>query len=175
MKIKEELLADIRVFKAPNLADQIIELSHISELIQLCLDKNHLLSSRATWVLAHCSDKNHNSIKPFYSQLILNLKTKKLHDGVIRNTLRLFQENEVPIEHQSFMLDQCYQYIKNPFEAIAIRSFAITVVFKISKPYPELLNELELLLQHLSVNDTSPGMISKIKNTLKLIYKINSK
>lgn len=171
MKIKEELLAEIRVFKAPELAKQILKSHQLSALVTLALEKDPLLSSRAMWVLSHCSDIDPTCVKPYYSSLILNLKNKPLHDGVIRSTLRLFQEHEVPEEHQSFMLDKCYEYVKNPAEAIAIRSFAITVIYQISKPYPELLHELKLLLTHLKTNDESPGMLSKIKKTLASIEK----
>lgn len=173
MKIKDELLAEIRVFKAPELAKQILKLKQVAELATLALEKDPLLSSRAIWVLSHCNLIDSKSIKPYYSSLILNLQNKQLHDGVIRGTLRLFQTNEVPEEHQSFLIDKCYEYVKNPAETIAIRSFAITVIYKISKPYPELLNELKLLLLHLKTNDTAPGMVSKIKNTLKAIEKDN--
>ncbi len=171
MKIKEELLAEIRVFKAPELAKQILKSHQITELIKLALEKDPLLSSRAMWVLSHCSDIDPSCVKPYYSTFILNLKNKPLHDGVIRGTLRLFQEQDVPTKHQSFMIDKCYEYVKNPSEAIAIRSFAITVIYQISKPYPELLHELKLLLTHLSTNDSSPGMKSKLKKTLGLIEK----
>ncbi len=169
MKLKEELLAEIRVFKAPELANQILKSHQLSALIKLALEKDPLLSSRAMWVLSHCSDIDSTFVKPYYSTLILNLQNKPLHDGVIRSTLRLFQEHEVPEEHQSFLIDKCYEYVKNPAEAIAIRSFAITVIYHISKPYPELLHELNLLLLHLSTNEASPGMISKLKNTMALI------
>ncbi len=37
MNIKEELLAEIRVFKAPNLAKQIVISSQIGELVKLGL------------------------------------------------------------------------------------------------------------------------------------------
>ena len=110
-------------------------------------------------------------MKPYYSTLILNLQNKPLHDGVIRSALRLFQEQEVPIKHESFLLDKCCEYVKDPAEAIAIRSFAITVIYRISKPYSELLQELKLLLTHLKTNEVSSCMTSKIKNTLKLIEK----
>ena len=171
MKLREELLAEIRVFKAPELAKHILRSHQLSELVKLALEKDPLLSSRAMWVLSHCSDIEPSCVKPYYSTLILNLQNKPLHDGVIRSTLRLFQDHEVPIEHQSFLIDKCYEYVKNPSEAIAIRSFAITVIYRISKPYPELLLELKLLLTHLKTNDASPGMLSKLNKTLALIEK----
>jgi len=170
--IKDALLPDIREFKAPALAQKIINSNQISELVSLAFEKDHLLSSRAMWVFGHCSDIDYSRTKPFHLKLINNLKQKNLHNGVIRNTLRLFQIHSVPKKTESFMLDKCFEYIKNPSEAIAVRAFAITVVFNISKPYPELLNELLIVLNHLSETEEGPGIRSRVKNTIKAIQKL---
>jgi hypothetical protein len=175
LNLKDELLPDIREFKAPALAQKIINANQISELVSLAFVKDHLLSSRAMWVLGHCSDIDYNCIKPYHLKLVNNLKQKELHNGVIRNTLRLFQKHPVPQKTESFILDKCFGYIKNPSEAIAVRAFAITVVFNIAKPYPELLNELLIVLIHLSETEEGPGIRSRVKNTIKAIYKLKLK
>jgi hypothetical protein len=175
LNIKDELVADIRVFKAPVLARQILKYNQEKELIVLALDKDQLLSSRAMWVLGHCSDIDYNRVKPFFNILIDNLKHPNLHNGVIRNTLRLFQKHTVPKKQESFLLDKCFEYIKNPTEAIAVRAFAMTVIFNISKPYPELLDELLMILNDLSIHDNGPGIRSRLKNILKDIHKLKRK
>jgi hypothetical protein len=172
--IKAELTNDIRAFKAPDLAQYIVTHKLLSQLITCCLDKDQLLSSRSMWVLGHVSDLDNDVVIPYYDKLILNLKNKELHNGVIRNTLRLFQKFEVPKKHETFLLDKCYEYITNPQEAIAVRSFAMTVVFNISKPYAELLNELKLVLTEIKKQDEGPGIKSKVTNTLKQIDKLNA-
>jgi hypothetical protein len=171
INIKDELMTDMRVFKAPDLAKIIINNYQERELLTLALDKDVLLSSRAMWVLGHCSEIDYNRIKPFRIKLINNLKNKSLHNGVIRNTLRLFQKHSVPKKLESFLLDKCFEYVKNPSEAIAIRVFAMTVIFNISKPYRELLNELLIVLNHLLITENGPGIISRVKNTIKEINK----
>lgn len=172
MILKEELLSDIREFKAPVLAQRIIDDKLLNVLFLFTIDKDHLLSSRAMWVFGHCSDINYNLTKPFHLDLINNLKENNLHNGVIRNTLRLFQKHPVPQKTESFLLDKCFEYIKNPSEAIAVRAFAITIVFNISKPYPDLLNELLLVLTHMNETENSPGIKSRVKNTIKAIHKL---
>ncbi len=137
-----ELTNELRGFKAPQLARYVLEHSLMAELVKLCLSKEALLSSRAMWVLSWCSQLNDESIMPYHDALIENLEAKNLHKGVIRNTLRLYQYRPAPEKYRAFLLDTCYTYIKNPSEAIAVRAFAITVVYNISKPYPELLHEL---------------------------------
>ncbi len=173
LNLKDELLPDIREFKAPALAQKIINNNQIAELVSLAFEKDHLLSSRAMWVLGHCSDLDYDCTKPYHVKLVNNLKQNSLHNGVIRNTLRLFQKHPVPKKTESFILDKCFEYIKNPSEAIAVRAFAITVVFNITKPYPELLNELLIVLNHLSETEDGPGIRSRVKNTIKAIHKLN--
>ena len=170
--IRAELAADIRVFKAPVLAKEILKQGKESDLVTLALDKDKLVSSRAMWVVGHCDDLEHERIKPFHDQLIGNLKNKDLHDGVIRGTLRLFQKHNVPKKQESFMLDLCYSYLKNPSEAIAVRAFSITVAYNISKSYPELLQELLIVLNDLSITEDGAAMRSRIKNTTKAIHKL---
>ncbi|MES2763545.1 MAG: hypothetical protein V4677_15125 [Bacteroidota bacterium] len=174
INIKEELMADIRAFKAPDLAKKILNDNQIAGLIDLCFEKKDLLRSRAMWVVGHCSDLDYDSIKPYHVKLIGQLKSKNLHNGVIRNTLRLFQNHSVPKKTESFMLDKCFGYIKSPSEAIAVRAFAMTVAFNTCKPYPELIEELKMLLDHINENETgaSAGLRGRTKNTLKAINKL---
>ncbi len=127
------------------------------------------------WVLNHCNDLAFERIKPFYVKLVNHLKNKSIHSGVIRSILRMFQKQPVPKKLESFMVDKCFEYIKNPSEAIAVRAFAMTIVFNISKPYPELLNELTIVLNHLDVTEQSAGLSNRTKNTLKEITKLKLK
>lgn len=175
VNIKDELIADIRTFKAPELAKTILKNNQAADLISLAFEKDHLLSSRAMWVMGHCSDLDYNFIKPYHVKLINRLKNKNLHNGVIRNTLRLFQKYPVPKKSEAFILDKCFEYVKNPLEAIAVRAFAITVIFNIAKPYPELLNELLIILNHMSETEDGPGIRSRVKNTIRDIHKLKHK
>lgn len=170
-ELADELTNEIRTFSAPVLAKQVLDQQALPQLIELALTGDHLLSSRAMWVLGHCSDLDYDSIKKYHNRLIKNLENKGLHNGVIRNTLRLFQQHPVPKEQESFLLDKCYSYINDPSEAIAVRAFAIRIVFNISKPYPELLTELHTVLSHLNSFDEPPGIKSRVKNTIKDINK----
>jgi hypothetical protein len=105
LNLKNELLPDIREFKAPALAQKIINNNQIAELVSLAFEKDHLLSSRAMWVLGHCSDLDYDCTKPYHIKLVNNLKQNSLHNGVIRNTLRLFQKHPVPKKTESCFFD----------------------------------------------------------------------
>lgn len=167
----KEKLEGGRDFKAPVIAEQILNSGKEAELIELALNDDFLLSNRAMWIVDHCSTLDYDRIKPFHAKLINNLKKKKLHHGVIRSTLSLFQKHSVPQKSESFLLDKCYEYLKNPSWAIAVRAFAITTAYNISKQYPELLEELAVVLKHLAPTEETPAMKVRIRNTLKEIQK----
>lgn len=172
--IKQKIRAG-RNYKAPDLARQIIESGLESALFTLSMDQDPLVSNRAMWILWHCGIIDYNTVKPFLNKLILHLDNKDLPSGVVRSTLSLFQEEPVPEKYHSFMLDKCFGYISNSAEAIAVRAFAMTVAFNISKNYPELLQELEATLQHLPISEESAAIRARTKNTLKLIQKFRNK
>ena len=170
--LAQKLIVNIRFFNPMQLAKDVLKYDSIKELVNLCLHKDSLISSKATWVLWHCDDIDYKTVAPFYNKLINNLKNRNLHNGVIRNTLRLFQKQMVPKKQESFLLDVCYSYIQNPNQAIAVRAFAMTIIYNISKPYPELLIELKAILQLINRPEESSGIKSRIKNILKDIEKI---
>lgn len=173
-KIDLSLVFESRGFDVEQLARTILQEKLEKELLVYALSENQLVSNRAIWVLTHCSDMEPDRIKPFHEILINHLKNKKLHSGVVRSILRIFQTQHVPKNLQSFVLDKCYDYIKNPSEAIAVRAFAMTVIFNISKPYPDLLNELAIVLNHLNIAEESAGIKNRAKHTLIDIAKLKA-
>jgi hypothetical protein len=162
-----------RKFNAKALAKTIIDNHLEKELLVFALDKDQLISNRAMWVLNHCSDIDFDRVKPFHDKLINHLKNKHIHSGVVRSILRIFQYHHVPKKHESFLLDRCFDYLKNPSEVITVRVFAMAIVFNISMPYPELLNELSIILNHMLETEESGALRSRAKYTLKMIAKIN--
>jgi hypothetical protein len=171
--IESELLASIRVFKAPVLANLILQNRHEKLLVSYAFSENQILSNRAIWVIAHCNEIDYSRIEPFYVPIIELLKRENLKDGEVRNILRLFQNQSVPTGHETFLLDYCFKLLREPTNTIAIRAFSITIIFNISKSYPELLNELSLLLNDIIANENSPGLLSRAKNTLRKINAVN--
>lgn len=174
-KIDLSLVFETRGFDVEQLAKTILQEKLENELLVYALCENQLVSNRAIWVLTHCSDMEPDRIKPFHEILINHLKNKKLHSGVVRSIVRIFQTQPVPEKLQSYMLDKCFEYIKNPSEAIAVRAFAMSVVFNISKAYPELLNELSIVLNHLNIAEESAGIKNRAKHILNDIKKLNIK
>lgn len=164
-------LEDGRDYKALEFAQKILENNLEKDLFKLSIDEDPVLCNRAMWILWHCSIIDYGRIKPFLTKLIIHLNNKTIPTGVVRCILAMFQEESVPVKFESFMLDKCFGYILDSTQAIAVRAFAMTVVLNISKKYPELLQELKSTLLHLPLNEESPGIRTRTRNTLKQIEK----
>ncbi|HRJ28652.1 MAG TPA: hypothetical protein PLV21_07855 [Cyclobacteriaceae bacterium] len=136
------------------------------DLVKLFLNGPYRLAQRASWPLTVCVEKNPELAKPYLKLLLQNLKKEPLHDAVKRNTVRLFQYVDIPIKLQGLVVDQCFQYLLDPKEPIAVRVFSITVLVNIAQDKPELKRELILVLED-QLPYGSAGFISRAKKTLK--------
>jgi len=141
-----------------------------AELMPLMLTADYRVTQRAAWPVSYCVQKNPLFLTPWFDKLIKNLNTKKIHDAVKRNTLRILQNVDVPEKCCGELYDVCYKFLHSIHEPIAVRAFALTVLTNISKKYPELKTEVmhsaESLLQC-----GIPALESRSRQALKELRK----
>lgn len=173
MSLQEDLVNRTTEFDARKLADLVIRNNKLrEELLDCLLNDAGVAGSRAAWVLSHCHNKDPGVIKPYEARLIGLLEKQGLHNGIIRNILRIYQTQPVPEKHSAFMLDTCYGYLRNATQPPAIRAFSITVIFNISQKHPELLDELKLTLLDIASHDDTQAMKTRTANTLKAMTRV---
>jgi hypothetical protein len=136
-----------------------------SELINLFFNGSYILSQRSSWIVSHCADSHPELIRPYLDKMISRLG-KPCHDAVIRNTLRIFQTAEIPERSCGSLSDQCFKILCSQEQPVAIRTFAMTVLYRITERYPELKNELKILIQD-QMPYSSPAFTSRGKKILK--------
>lgn len=118
----------------------------MKQLMTCFFSKELRLCQRASWPLLDIHDKHPNLFDPYYAKMLKNLDAP-LHDAIVRNTLRIFEDGIIPHDIEGTLLEKCFSYISNPKKAGAIRAFSVTVAYKICKQYPELLEELRAVLE----------------------------
>ena len=124
----------------------------------LLSDADQRVANNAAWVLS-CSDgKVMRFLLRYQNQLIdLLIGTKdKSFARILFSILRrqTFEKSNLRTD----FLDFCLNEIVNSNQAIAIRAHAIYVSYSLCKAYPELLNELFMMLQMLESESLSPGL-----------------
>lgn len=127
-------------------------------LYHLLSDTDRRVANNAAWVLS-CSDgKVMRHLLRYQNQLIdLLIGTKdKSFARILFSILRrqTFEKSNLRTD----FLDFCLNEIVNSNQAIAIRAHAIYVSYSLCKAYPELLNELFMMLQMLESESLSPGL-----------------
>ncbi len=145
--------------------------AHFEELLDVFLNGNYRLNQRAAWPLVMMGKKYPERIAPYLGVLINNLTNKGLHDAVKRNTVRLLQDMEVPEEYMGTLADACFGYLADPKEAVAIKAFIMSVLYNITKNYPDMKNELKLLIEG-QLDTGSAGFINRGNKILKALDKL---
>ncbi|MDF1756598.1 MAG: hypothetical protein P1U89_27685 [Verrucomicrobiales bacterium] len=138
---------------------------HFSELMDLILGENLLLACRASWVMTHCEDAPVLAA-PYFEKLLARISKDDAPPAVKRNTIKLFQEAEIPAALCGDIFNLCYEFLNNPDETAAVRIYSMTVLGRICQSEPELVDEIRLLIkQHLPYS--SAGYKARARRVLK--------
>ena len=136
-------------------------------LINLMLNGSYTITQRASWVVSCCSDNHPELIQPHLTAVIRNLK-KPVHDAVKRNTLRLLQNISIPKKLHGITTDLCFKFLISTKEPVAVKAFAMTILYRITLTEPDLKNELRIIIED-QMPYSSPGFLSRGKKIISLL------
>lgn len=137
------------------------------ELMNIFFGGEYRMTQRAAWPMSYVAIEQPQLLDPYFDKLIKQLQMPDNHPAIARNILRVLQEIEIPEKYWGALVDLSFKIIISETQPAAIRAFAITVAAKISKNYPELKNELLMILKELNSFPQLPSMKSRIKKALK--------
>ncbi len=169
MNIREELLRD-----KIHLKEQALKIStyacsspkHFKELMQCFLSNEYRLAQRAAWSVSWSGKKNPELINPYIKDLVAQLSRSDVHDAVIRNSVRILQQIQIPKSLHGKLMNACFSFIESNTTPVAIKAFSLTTLFNLSATYPEIKNELKLLIEERWNNETA-AFRSRGSNILK--------
>lgn len=128
---------------------------NFKELMQCFLDDEYRLAQRAAWSVSWAARKKPEMIAPHIRELVSVLRKKKVHDAVIRNSVRVLQDIDIPDEFHGEVMDACFHFLEKPSTAVAIKAFSLTTLFNLSKKYPEIKQELKLIIEDRLEHETA--------------------
>src|SRR6266498_2054012 len=143
---------------------------YFKELIQCFLSNEYRLAQRAAWSITRAARKKPELIKPYIKDLVAQLSRTDVHDAVIRNSVRVLEEIEIPADLHGDVMNACFAFIEKSSTPVAIKAFSLTTLFNLSKYYPEIKNELRLIIENNWDNETA-AFKSKGKKILQLLQK----
>lgn len=104
---------------------------------------------------------------PYYAKFLKKLDEPKNHPAILRNTVRILAEIDIPKKYEMGFLDKCIEYIMDNDLPVAIRAFAITVASNICQPHPELLAELKMIVEDQMEYPQKPAFRFRANKVLK--------
>lgn len=136
------------------------------ELFRLFLNDEYRVTQRAGWPLSYCVEKHPQLIQKHFTKLIKNLRKPNLHNAVKRNTIRILQNIPIPEKLHGEVMDLCFAYIIDPKENVAVKAFSLTVLLNLSRRYPDIRNELKIVIEERWPHETT-GFHSRARKVLK--------
>jgi hypothetical protein len=118
-----------------------------AKLMQCFLSNEYRLAQRAAWSVSWAAKQKPDLIEPYLKHLIAQLPRKDVHDAVIRNSVRILQQIKIPEALHGELMNYCFAFIESNSTPVAIKAFALTTLFNLSTAYPEIRNELQLLIE----------------------------
>jgi hypothetical protein len=143
-----------------------------AEMMNLALRDEYPLSMRAARVIALCVEINTELIAPHLHGMVEALDRISV-EGVKRSFLKIFAEMPVELDEDmlGILTDRSFNWVVDQKEAIAIRYYAIDILVKVVKLYPEIKVELTESLNSILENDSS-ALLVKSKKVLKYLQKL---
>ena len=142
------------------------------ELMTLFFSPDDKLSARAAHAVSHCVDRTPNLLIPYISTIVAHLDEQP-NVAVKRNIVRLLQSQTIPKEAQGTLTTHCFDFLQDSKEAVAVKAFSMTILVNMCHSYPELINELALVIQDLMENGSS-GIKNRGLKTLAQLKKMSS-
>ena len=128
---------------------------NFKELMKCFLSNEYRLAQRAAWSVSWAAKQKPQMVAPYIKDLVRQLERKDVHNAVIRNSVRILQQVEIPESLHGELMNACFGFIEKPSTPIAIKVFSLTTLFNLSKYYPEIKGELKLLIEELWENETA--------------------
>ena len=135
------------------------------EAIQLALQSDERTAWRAAWVLFHAMEDYDPRLQSHLAAFVSALRGKR--DGHQRELLKIIERLTPDDDLEGELFDICMSIWENQGKSPSARITAFRIMYGIAKKYPELLQELNYLLQEHYTESLSPGIRNSLKKMLE--------
>lgn len=173
MNIEQSLISDRSKGNVQSLADYIVSNPiALPELVQLLNTDNTSESQyRAAWVLGYLAPIGIQALEPHLDFLLQLLRTERLHPTIPRSITRLFQFITLPEIYHGRLIDSCFNILASEEHLSAQRANSMTILHRYTKIYPEIGQELLLVISEILEYKNDPALQSRGKKILKTLKK----
>ena len=156
---------------APLVAAGIKDPKTLDAIVERAFNGTKKERMRGCWILHHISDSRPELFYRKEREMIAQLDQMKT-DAEARFILRYYSKYQLPRydECEGLLLDFSFNTIITPSQASAPRAFAMSIVHRMLKKYPELASELAQSIE-IACEHGTPGMKNRGNKILKDLIK----
>ncbi|WP_461629357.1 hypothetical protein [Labilibaculum euxinus] len=140
--------------------------TYIKELWDICIS-NEKHSWRATWILDKVYDIAPDLVRLYLPQMIEIVPTLS-NESKLRQYLKLISLEPLPSNISGDFINYCFDTLISSTSAIAIKVYAMQILYNFSLQEPDIQNELALVIEEQMING-SAGYCSRARRILKAI------
>lgn len=135
----------------------------ISDLFQIAFGNCGKVSESAMWALLVVADKNDGILDKYASQIVQSLDILP-SSGMRRMACRILMVSNVPAELDGYIVDFCFRMLEKPDEPIGVKANCLSLIASRLQKYPELKNELNLVVSDIMEKSATTGFKSRVRN-----------
>lgn len=170
MHLRNEILAENSRAHVVKIATWIgSDPARLAQLVELFLHDEYRVVQRAAWILSFVAEKHPELMQVHLPAMVKRMEDKGIPVAVKRNVTRVLQFLPIPAALHGPVMHHCFELLANPEETIAVRVFSMTILANLSKEYPDIRNEIRLVLQDQLQHQPSPGFASRARKILKML------
>jgi hypothetical protein len=175
-KVQNDLSTDTLKNKILKMGGGELELWKLSVLSdeQVFKDIYSLISSdepriawRSCWIIDNADEKDPELLVPFIPDIVERLIATK-NGSLKRHFTRILCRHEIPEELLGQVINRCFDLL-SPSEAVAVRVFAMQLLFNISQREPGLKKELAAVLESLTEEGGTAGFMNRAGKLIKAL------
>ena len=149
LNIRAEILKEHSKTQASKIvAYACLSKKNFKELMECFMANEYRLSQRAAWSVSLAARMKPGVISPYIKDLVVQLQRKDVHDSVIRNSVRMLEQLDIPETFHGEVMNACFLFIETPATPAAIKAFSLTTLFNLSKQYPEIKPDAPVFVAH---------------------------
>lgn len=139
--------------------------TRMKELMSYFFHEEWRYNQRSAWALGEIGSQKPKLIYPYLEKMLANLDNAS-HNAVVRNTVKVISELDIPEELEGEIFDRCMNYLEDTKTAVAIRCYSVNILEVIAAKYPELQEDLVAVVRDHLENGTA-GLKYRCRRVIK--------
>lgn len=170
-KIREMLAGKGGYAACGIMAEQMIEDEVIMQLLfSYSMESDRALAFRASYSICLAEERVPGSAAPLYGQMAESLHRLD-NESVIRSFLKVLNTVDPMVldeDQHGIIADSCFTWLGSASASIAVRVYSMDALYRLSRIYPELVNELRSSVMR-AMEEGSAGVKARGSQVLKML------